>query len=97
MQTSPSAALSIEASAREDKFSAMRTEDDRKPRRWLKRVRYSSFWAHKWLGWAFVYFFLLFYFFVYRCVGLFQRSSQCTAPTRTGTLAWSSERSVSAC
>ncbi|ETO82239.1 hypothetical protein F444_03605 [Phytophthora nicotianae P1976] len=70
-----SAALSIEASVREDKFSAMDTSDDLKsrwfkPRQLLQTVQYSTFWSHRWLGWAFVYVTVLFFFFIDRCVGL---------------------------
>lgn len=64
------------SSLREDKLSAMDTNDHRKPRRWFKPrqmlqvVQYSSFWSHRWLGWVFVYCFVLLFFFIYRCVGL---------------------------
>eukprot|EP00644_Phytophthora_capsici_P016527 jgi/Phyca11/124001/e_gw1.52.98.1 len=36
----------------------------------LQVVQYSSFWSHRWLGWVFVYCFVLLFFFIYRCVGL---------------------------
>ncbi|KAG2816889.1 hypothetical protein PC116_g18056 [Phytophthora cactorum] len=70
-----SAALSVEASVREDKFSAMDTRDDLKsrwfkPRQLLQTVQYSTFWSLRWLGWAFIYVTMLLFFFVDRCVGL---------------------------
>ncbi|KAG7386350.1 hypothetical protein PHYPSEUDO_000385 [Phytophthora pseudosyringae] len=76
MVSSTSAALSVKASVREDKFSALDSRDDLKSRRWvtprelLQSVQYSAFWSHRWLGWAFVYVVVLLFFFVGRCVGL---------------------------
>ncbi|EEY54286.1 sulfatase-like protein [Phytophthora infestans T30-4] len=70
-----SAALSIEASVRENKFSSMDTRDDVKSR-WFKTrqllqsIQNSPFWSHRWLGWAFVYVSVLLVFLVDRSVGL---------------------------
>lgn len=76
MVSSSSAALSVEAPAMNEKFSAFDSRDDLKSRRWLRpreallALQYSSFWSHRWLGWAFVYTAVLLFFFIYRCVGL---------------------------
>ncbi|KAG3118057.1 hypothetical protein PI124_g4583 [Phytophthora idaei] len=36
----------------------------------IQVVKESSLWSHRWLGWAFVYVFVLLFFFIYRCIGL---------------------------
>ncbi|KAF1791230.1 Alkaline-phosphatase-like, core domain [Phytophthora cactorum] len=94
-----SAALSVEASVREDKFSAMDTRDDLKsrwfkPRQLLQTVQYSTFWSLRWLGWAFIYVTMLLFFFVDRCVGL-SALIQMYGTDKDHTLVWSLERWVS--
>ncbi|GMF38393.1 unnamed protein product [Phytophthora fragariaefolia] len=76
MVASSSAALSMELPAIEEKFSSFDTRDDLKSRHWrrprelLLALQYSNFWSHRWLGWAFVYAMVFFFFIIYRCVGL---------------------------
>uniref|UniRef100_H3GXE6 Sulfatase N-terminal domain-containing protein n=1 Tax=Phytophthora ramorum TaxID=164328 RepID=H3GXE6_PHYRM len=76
MGSSSSAALSVEASTRRGKFSAVATQEDDKPRgrfnprELLQMLQFANFWSRPWLGWLFVYILVLLFFFVYRCVGM---------------------------
>lgn len=36
----------------------------------IRVVKESSLWSRRWLGWVFVYTFVLLFFFIYRCIGL---------------------------